>query len=112
MDMNRNEFDDREAQAAWELLGRHQGIEPSFGFSQRTLRRLHEAPARRFWQMPVWRWAAALTCVVAVAGAGWMLRQRVERQRNAAVYAETHHDSLEDYDVIVALDQLGTGEKS
>ena len=102
--MNRNEFDDRDAQAAWELLGRHQGLEPSFGFAQRALRRLHEPPARRFWLLPVFRWALALGCAVVVAAGGVAYRQ--VRHNAALVAAAVHQESLEDYDVIAALDQL------
>jgi hypothetical protein len=103
--MNRNEFDDQDAQDAWELLGQHRGIEPSFGFAQRTLRRLHETPTRRFWQLPVFRWATVLSCAIVVAVGGLVIRHRAEVRRNAEIYA-AHQDRLEDYDVIAALDQL------
>ncbi|MCG3147346.1 MAG: hypothetical protein PCFJNLEI_00785 [Verrucomicrobiae bacterium] len=104
--MNRDEFEDQDARAAWELLGRHRGVEPSFGFAQRTLRRLHEKPARRFWQLPVFRWATALSCVIALAVGGLVLRHRAESRQAAEFYAAAHQDYLEDYDVIAALDQL------
>lgn len=109
--MSRNEFEDQDAQAAWELLARQRSIEPSFGFAQRTLRRLHEKPAQRFWQLPVFRWAAVLSCAAMIAGTGLAVRQRVSARRNAEIYAAAHQDTLEDFDVIATLDQLkGTDE--
>ncbi|MEI6082771.1 MAG: hypothetical protein WCS70_00560 [Verrucomicrobiota bacterium] len=104
--MNRDEYEDKDAQAAWELLGRQRGIEPSFGFAQRTIRRLHEAPARRFWQLPVFRWATALSCVAMISISGLVIQRRAIARHNAEVYAAAHQDTLEDYDVIAALDQL------
>ena len=109
--MNRDEFEDQDAQAAWELLGRQRGIEPSFGFAHRTIRRLHEAPARRFWQLPVFRWATALSCVALLGGGGLVLRQRAVARHNSEVYAAAHQDTLEDFDVIAALDQLEGNSK-
>jgi hypothetical protein len=106
MNMNRSEFEDQDAQAAWELLGRHRGIEPSFGFAQRTLRRLYEAPPRRFWQLPVFRWATALSCMALLGIGGLVIRQRAIVRHNTEVYAGAHQDTLEDYDVIASLDQL------
>ena len=47
-------------EAVWAVVGRHETIAPSVGFTARTLRRLHEsaAPERvRIWQLPVFRWA-------------------------------------------------------
>jgi len=111
VNMSRNEFEDKDAQAAWELLGRQRGIEPSFGFAQRTIRRLHEAPARRFWQLPAFRWATALSFVALISISGLVIQQRALAQHNAEVYAAAHQDMLEDYDVIAALDQLEDDSK-
>jgi hypothetical protein len=108
---DRNHIEDADERAAWELLGRHEGLEPSFGFAQRTLRRLHEPPAaqRRSWQLPVFRWAAALSFVVILSVSGWTAYQRVQLRR-AETYAWAHEDKLEDFDVIASLDQLN-GER-
>ena len=106
MNMDRNEFNDPDSQAAWELLGRQRGIEPSVGFAERTLRRLHTAPARRFWQLPAFRWALALSCVTLISLSGLVIQHRAVAQHNAEVYAAAHQDALEDFDVIAALDQL------
>ena len=96
MSMTGKEFNDRDEQAAWELLGRHKGIEPSFGFVERTLRRLDEpAPVARpvFWQ-PVLHWALAAAVVVVLGVGGWTGWQRKQA------------DYLEDFDVIASLDEL------
>jgi hypothetical protein len=105
--MSEKEFNDRDEQAVWELLGRHRSIEPSFGFAERTLRRLHEMPERvAWWQWPVVRWAASLGLAATVAAAGLAHWQQARTLRAAEVYAAAHQDSLEDFDVIAALDQL------
>jgi hypothetical protein len=114
MSMTGKEFNDRDEQAAWELLGRHKGIEPSFGFVERTLRRLDEpTPVTRpvFWQ-PVLRWALAATVVVALGVGGWTGWQRKQQSDQvSATRVETYAtaqqgDYLEDLDVIASLDQL------
>ena len=90
----------------WELLGRHQAVEPSIGFADRTLRRLHEEPAPRWYALPVWRWAlVGATAVVVFTGLG--LHQRATNLRRAEFYATTQRaDYLDDYDVIASLDVL------
>jgi hypothetical protein len=110
--MSENEFKDRNEQAAWELLGRHESIEPSFGFVERTLRRLDEEPVRHlfWWQLPVFRWASSLALVAILAG-GTFYWQHARETRRVEVYAAAHQDSLEDYDVIASLDQLDGGNK-
>jgi len=107
MSMREKEFNDRDEQAAWELLGRHESIEPSFGFVERTLRRLDEEPVRQlfWWQLPVVRWASCLALATMVAG-GVFYWQRARETQRVEVYAAAHQDSLEDYDVIAGLDQL------
>src|SRR5271156_822519 len=58
---------------AWEALERQPGLEPSFGFVERTLRRLDERPVAGrswFWQPSV-RWAALAAAVVALSVGGW-----------------------------------------
>jgi len=112
MNMTHKDFNDRDEQAAWELIGRHESIEPSFGFAQRTLRRLDEIPARRiWWQLPVVRWAASLGLAGVVAVTGVVHRQRTVEAKRIEIYAVAQQDSLDDYDVIAALDQLNGGSK-
>jgi anti-sigma factor RsiW len=89
--------------AMWDALGRAPGTEPSFGFVQRTIRRLDEAP-RSLWQWPVLRWAAA---VVAVAVAvGWFALHQSEQDTRVVTYQAVTQDRLDDFDVIAYLDQL------
>ena len=98
---------------AWAALERHAGIEPSFGFVERTLRRLDEPQVVRtwFWQ-PAFRWAA-LTATVVVLGVGaWVGHERLVEQRRADVYARVQQgDYLEDFDVIASLDQINGANK-
>ena len=98
---------------AWAALEQHAGIDPSFGFVERTLRRLDEPPVSRvwFWQ-PAFRWAA-LTATMVVFGVGaWVGHERLAEQRRADVYARVQQaDYLEDFDVIASLDQLNGGNK-
>jgi anti-sigma-K factor RskA len=123
MSVKNDEFNDRDEQAAWELLGRHQSVGPSFGFAERTLRRLREKPARpasvltAVWQ-PAWRIAAA--AVIAVAGVAlWFQFRPATRpagdgarailivEPEIETYAKVQNaDYLEDFDVIASLDQL------
>ena len=106
MNMMPQDFEDKDTQAAWELLGRHESIEPSFGFTQRTVRRLHEQPARlRFWEWPVWRWAAAAGVAGLIVAGGLVYRQ-ASRQHKTETALIVPQDWTDDYDVIAALDQL------
>ena len=99
-------FEDKDEQAAWELIGRHRSIEPSFGFVERTLRRLDEAPPRlAWWRLPMARWAAGM-CVAFIIATGaihWRVTRAAQR---AELYAVAQQDALEDFDVIDNLDQL------
>ena len=94
---------------AWQALERDKGIEPSFGFVERTLRRLNEPQAAglaRFWR-PSFRWTALATTVVVLAVGAWVGHERSIEQRRAEIYARAQQgDYLEDYDVIANLDQL------
>ena len=92
--------------AVWEVVSRQPTIAPSFGFAQRTLRQLHEKVDRRFWQLPVFRWATALSLLVIIGVTGVMTYRQVETAQSVAAYTAAHHDRLEDFDVIVALDSL------
>jgi predicted anti-sigma-YlaC factor YlaD len=98
----------------WQILERHRGIEPSFGFVERTLRRLDEAPAvvrPWFWQ-PTFRWAALATAVVALAAGAWIGHERLAAQRRVEIYASVRQaEYLEDFDVIANLDQNNGSNK-
>ena len=90
----------------WEVVSRQPSVAPSFGFAQRTLRRLHEQVERRFWQLPVFRWATALSLLAIVSVTGVMTYRQVENSKRVAAYAAARHDRLDDFDVIAALDSL------
>lgn len=107
--MKQNDFKDRDEQAAWELLGRHKPIEPSFGFTERTLRRLAESPVetRPWFRQPAFRWALLGATAVALTVGGWVGYQRIQQSRRVQIYVKAQQaDYLEDYDVIAFLDQL------
>jgi len=97
---------------AWEVIGRQPGMEPSFGFVERTLRRLDERPAvgrSWFWQ-PVVRWATLTTAVVAFSVVGWVERTRMQERKRAEVYDHVQQaEYLDDFDVIANLDQIEGG---
>jgi len=96
----------------WQVLGRDPGLEPSFGFAERTVRRLAEQPVavRAWWWRPSIRWMALATAVVAVALTTWVGHERSVGRRHAEIYAHVQEgDYLEDYDVIANLDQLKEG---
>jgi predicted anti-sigma-YlaC factor YlaD len=99
---------------AWTTLERHAGIEPSFGFVERTLRRLAEpqvAVHAWFWR-PAFRWAALAATVVVLGVGAWVGRERIIEQRRAEIYARVQQaDYLEDFDVIANLDQLNGGNQ-
>lgn len=99
--------------ATWQVLERHRDVEPSFGFAERTLRRLDETPAPTWswWPMPA-RWATLTVAVVALGIAGLTGARRWQADRQAKIYAEMHQaDYLEDFDVIEHLDQLGAEDE-
>ena len=98
---------------AWATLEHHAGIAPSFGFVDRTLRRLAEHPAARKWFLqPGFRWAALAASVFMLGVCTWVGRERLVQQRRAEIYAGVRHaDYLEDFDVIASLDQLNGGNK-
>ena len=94
---------------AWRALGRDEGIEPSFGFAERTLRRLNEPQvAVRWWVWrPSLRWAAVAATVVVLGVGGWVGHERMTGRRSAETYVRIQQaDYLEDFDVIANLDQL------
>ena len=95
--------------AAWQVLAGDKGIEPSFGFAERTLRRLNEPPValHRWVWWPAWRWTALAATVMALGLGGWIGRERVTGRKRAEAYAHIQQaDYLEDFDVIANLDQL------
>ena len=91
----------------WAVVSRQPSVAPSFGFAQRTLRRLHEQAERRFWQLPVFRWATAMSLLIVFGVTGVMVYRQEETSQHVATYAAVQHDRLEDFDVIVSLDSLG-----
>ena len=97
----------------WQVLARDEGIEPSFGFAERTLRRLAEQPVvdRPWWSWrPSIRLATLATMAVVVALSTWVWHERSVERKRADVYAGVQEgDYLEDYDVIANLDQLKEG---
>jgi len=110
---------------AWQILGQHQSIEPSFGFVERTMRRLDEMPASHGHEwLPVFRWAALGLTVVALGLGGimgwqrWETDQDVAQQEPAAVteiesFAQINHGSFfEDLEVIASLGELSPENKS
>lgn len=104
--------------SAWQLLGHHQPIEPSFGFVERTMRRLDEqpAPSHGLEWLPIFRWAALGLTVLALSLGGWLGWQRWTNLQTAkntgttdesAPYLQVSHGSFfEDMDVIASLDEL------
>jgi len=97
---------------AWEVLERQPGIEPSFGFVERTLRRLDEKPVagRSWFWLPSVRWATLAAAVVALGVGGWVERGRMQERKRAELYARVQQaDYLEDFDVIANLDQIEGG---
>jgi predicted anti-sigma-YlaC factor YlaD len=96
----------------WKVLERQTGVEPSFGFVERTLRRLEEQPVvdrSWFWQPSV-RWAALALAVIALSVGGWVEHGRMQERRRAELYARVQRaDYLEDFDVIANLNQIEGG---
>lgn|ERR1017187_5732000 len=95
--------------AAWQALARDEGIEPSFGFAERTLRRLNDpqVAVHRWVWWPSLRWPASAAMVVALGVGGWIGHERMTGRMRAEAYARIQHaDYLEDFDVIANLDQL------
>ena len=104
--------------AAWQTLARHEAIEPSFGFVERTLRRLDEpeavtAPTR--WRLPrkLSEWAMLTTVVIAIGLGGRVGWRHYQGVKQAQIYVSVQDADLlgEDFDVIASLDQLNGGNK-
>ena len=100
--------------SAWEVLEHDKGIEPSFGFVERALRRLNESPQTVrawFWQ-PVARWATLVVAVAALGAGVWVGHERLAAQRRLEIYASVRQaESLEDLDVIASLEQVNGSDK-
>ncbi|HUJ10245.1 MAG TPA: zf-HC2 domain-containing protein [Verrucomicrobiae bacterium] len=97
---------------AWATLQHHADIEPSFGFTARTLRRLTELVVvpSGFWR-PVFRWAVLAAGVIVLGVGAWVGHERLVAQRRAEIYAGIRQaDYLEDFDVIASLDQLNSAQ--
>jgi predicted anti-sigma-YlaC factor YlaD len=92
----------------WQVLERDRGIEPSFGFAARTLRRLNEPQkAVGWWWRPSIRWAGLAATVAVLAVTAWIGRERTFDRKRAELYTRVQNGNyLEDYDVIANLDQL------
>ena len=106
--------------AAWQVVARLPAVEPSFGFAERTLRRLQEPPETRermLW-IPVWRWAAAAALALVLGlgvwvGESWHDARRASRSEAVARLYEQVRDTefLEDFDVIASLDTISPAEQ-
>ena len=99
---------------AWQALDRDEGIEPSFGFAERTLRRLNEPQVAIHWWAwrPSLRWVAVAATVIALGVGGWVGRERITGRKSAEIYARVQQgDYLEDFDVIANLDKLKGGKQ-
>jgi anti-sigma factor RsiW len=104
----------QEYQAMWGLVAKHRTVEPSFGFAQRTLRRLQDAPANArvwFWQLPVFRWATAASLLLIISIGSFVTWQNIQSRRAAEIYAAAHQDRIDDIDVISSLDKLEPDSK-
>ena len=94
---------------AWRALDRDEGIEPSFGFAERTLRRLNEPQAAVRWWVwwPSLRWVALAATAIVLGIGGWVGHERTTARKSAETYVRIQQaDYLEDFDVIANLDQL------
>lgn len=97
--------------ASWQTLARPLAIEPSFGFVERTLRRLEE-PASvitpGLWRLQILRWAMVASVVIVAGIGGWHGWQRGQEASHVLVYASVQQSDVldEDFDVIATLDQL------
>ena len=98
--------------AAWQLLTRPKTIAPSFGFVERTLRRLDESPQSQgswgwLWDRHAVRWGLGIASLALACAAGGMTWQKIEAHRIGKVYASVSHgDLVSDFDVIASLDLL------
>ena len=54
----------------------------------------------------MFRWATALSLLAIISVTGLLTCRQVETSQHVAAYAAAHHDRLDDFDVIVALDSL------
>ncbi len=100
--------------AAWQTLSQHRAPEPSFGFVERTLRRLEEPEERlasAWWRPLVSRWATVASLVLVLGIGSWIGWRRYENNKQAQIYATVQETNFlgEDFDVIVSLDQLEKG---
>lgn len=106
----------REYAGLWQALEQPPAVEPSFGFVERTMRRLADEGATKqsvwSWLPAPARWAAGAAVVALLAAGGWFVQQRIESAQRAKLYSEIRQaDYLEDYDVIECLDELPGGKQ-
>ena len=102
--------------AAWQTLARHEAIEPSYGFTERTLRRLHEPEAvsvPAWWRPFALRWTTAASLALVLGLSSWVGWRHYQGLKQARIYAAVQEvDFLgDDFDVIASLDQLDKGNQ-
>ena len=100
--------------ALWQRLLQHESIEPSFGFADRAIRRLHEPetlPIPAFWRPFVLRWATTASLAIVIGAGSWLGWRRYESVKQAQIYASVQEANFlgEDFDVIASLDELDKG---
>jgi predicted anti-sigma-YlaC factor YlaD len=103
--------------ATWQLLSETKSIEPSFGFVERTMRRLDERAVTHGHEwLPVFRWVALGLTVIALSLGGWLGWQRWNVARtadsnssgeNQELFVQVNYGSFfEDLEVIASLKEL------
>jgi predicted anti-sigma-YlaC factor YlaD len=103
--------------ATWQLLGETKTIEPSFGFVERTMRRLDEqAVSRGHEWLPIFRWAALGLTVLALSLGGWLGWQRWKTVQTAGteitngepeLFVQVNYGGFfDDLEVIASLNEL------
>jgi predicted anti-sigma-YlaC factor YlaD len=98
--------------AAWTTLAHQRVPEPSFGFAERTLRRLTENPPRqlRGWWTPGIRWALLGAAAVALGITLWLQERSFEAEQRVELYSAINaSEPIDDLDVIAYLHELEGG---
>ena len=98
--------------AAWQVLTRPESIAPSFGFVERTVRRLDEPgqPPTAWgwlWDRRTVRWGLGIAVLALACTAGGLTWRQIQVRRAGEIYASVSHgDLVSDFDVIASLDLL------